>query len=216
MPLVEYDEQRVFLDLKDEVDEILVGDLLDEVTALFEAECGRAQVPFGKAQLGRVEVVPARPGSSELWLDYGIAAVSSVGMGPNVDAPTETLDPLDRSKLVYKVGERRLYRVDGGTWQAGSPVLSWARGGPLVPRGMYDGLPGIPSWVRVVYDTVADLPLTARLAVKRVAAAVYRQRHNEGMSSTTDGDLSEVIQEVASKDDTWKMAVKANRRLALS
>jgi hypothetical protein len=215
LPLVEYDEAREFLDLKDEVDEKLIGDLLDGVTAVFEAECGRAKVPYGKAQLGRAEVHPARPGSWELKLDYGIAAVSSIGLGVDPESPTETINPATPGVVRFTVGDRILYRIDGGTWDAGSPILSWARGGPLVP-GPRPGLewgPRQPGWVKLVYNTTADLPLTAQMAVKRVTAAIYRQRHKEGFSSKSGGDLTEVIQEVASKDDIWKLAVKAEKRL---
>jgi hypothetical protein len=212
MPLVDYEEQRSLLKLDPGTDEAFIGDLLDEATALFEGQCGRTKCPFSKAIPARVEILDARPGSNQLWLDYPIAVVSSIALGRNVEAPDETLAPANADQVVWRAGERILTRTDGGLWEANSPLLSFARGGAWPdPQCRARG----PSWVKVVYDTQADLPKDAKLAVMRAAAAVYNQRGLEGLTNKSAGDESQSVTATfamfADSDPAWKLAVENNK-----
>jgi hypothetical protein len=193
MPLVTYDEQQQYLDIPVGADKELIEDLIAETQALFEKEAGRSHAPFGAAQTGRIEIHPGDAGSSILTLDYPIATITSIGVGRDVAVPDETITPADTTTVVWTVGSRELYRVDGGYW-----------------RGWY------PTWVKVVYNTVADQPADAKLAVKRLVAGVYNQRGAEGLSTAQRGSRSLSVTAgfamLADKDPLWQMAVAAHRR----
>lgn len=207
--LVEYDEQRLFLDLEDTVDEVLIGEMLDGVTELFEKECGRERAPFRKEQTGRIELQLMRPGAYALYLDYPIKAVTSIELGRNPAAPDETLDPA----VAVTIDGRILLRTDGGLWEAGSPLLSFSRGGPWPPAsiGVSPGPSRVPGYVRVIYDTGADQPRDAKLAVMRATAMMYDQRGSEGAKSEGRGDWLRTLSRL-SEEDWWQRAVAANRR----
>jgi hypothetical protein len=137
-------------------DDALLTDLLEHLEALFESETGRAGMPFQDAANDQAEVHDGT-GSAHLYLNYPISNIDSVKIGYDESDPIETLDPTDVDELTYTVGHRRLSRTDGGTF----------------------GLAGKPRSVHVQYDTQADLPEDAQLAIKRAVAQVYRQRGSE-------------------------------------
>jgi hypothetical protein len=165
--------------------------LLDDVEAMFVAECGRQHAPFSAALTNRTEKQKAT-GSPTLVLDYPVADLDAVVLGFNSGSPDETLDPDDTDELIWEVGKHTVTRVDGGRF----------------------GRFGDPAYCHVTYDTVADLPDDASLAVKRVAAAVYRQRGSEDASSETIGGQAVSLASVAASDPVWVAAVANHRRSA--
>lgn len=174
-------------------DDALLDALIDDVEALFASETGRLITSFIAAGSARTEVIDAT-GSPSLYLDYPVAVLTSVVLGFDSAVPDETLTIADKNVLVYAVGSRRLVRTDGGVF----------------------GRVGWPRYVTVLYDYQADLALSAKLAIKSVASAVYRQRGSEGMKSETVGSFysytREDAQAATASSDFWKEAVAANAR----
>lgn len=166
--------------------------ILDRVEALFVAQCGRTAQPFAPSTEDRIERQRGT-GSAFLHLDYPISDVTTVKLGYDSSDPDETLDPDDKTVLVWDVGGQQLTRVDGGWF------------GPF----------GVPSYVQVTYDTQDDLPEDAGLAVLRVAAAVYWQRGSEDVTSETIGGQTSSLAQIATSDTSWTLAVEKYRREAL-
>lgn len=156
---------------------------------LFERLCDRAAAPFSDAIAARTEVHDGT-GSDALWLDYPIATLASVKIGRNPATPDESLNVADLDVLTYGAGERRIARVDGGTF------------------GDLDA----PRVVHVTYATADDLPEDAQMAVKRVLAQVYRQRGSEDASSETVSGYARTMANLAAQDAVWLAAVSAHKR----
>lgn len=186
--LVPLTEAQAYLDVDDAGDLEVLDLLIDQVEALFLAQTNRRERPFQAAQSGRTEVHDGT-GMELLFLEYPIAALTSVKIGANVATPDETLTVGDLDVLRYAVGRRRLARVDGGTF----------------------GDAGDPRVVHVTYDAQADLPTDAQLAVLRVVAAVFRQRGSEDASSERTAGFSTDLAKVAESDPLWQLAVNAHR-----
>lgn len=190
--------------------------LLEGAEGLFEAETDRSDTPFRTAQTARVEIQEAVTGP-KLWLDYPIAAVTAIALGVDVANPSETLDATVATQVVWRVGQRILTRTDGGLWSAsgGGAVLSWARGGPLVP----DDVEPRPSFVQVTYNAQAELPADATFAVLRLATQLYRQQGTEGIASeqldkyAVTYTSAATFADAARKDPAWAVAVAKHRRL---
>lgn len=186
--------------------------LLDSAEAVFESQVDRLERPFQAAQSGRVEIHEGI-GSTKLGLDYPIGTVTAIALGLDVAAPTETLSPADATKVVWRAGQRTLTRTDGGVWTSqGSALLSWARGGPLVP----DEFDTLPGYVKVTYDAADDLPADAKLAVLGLAALMYRQSGAEGVQSETLDNYSVTFAKASQVAETvpgWLPAVQRHRRL---
>jgi hypothetical protein len=168
--------------------------ILDQAEALFEAACGRAHAPFAAADTGREETLTGT-GAPSIFLDYPIDDVTEVLLGFDPANPDETLDPTDPAVLVWEEGGTRLTRVDGGKF----------------------GCLGDPAFVRVTYDTQAELPDDAKLAVLRMAATLYRGRGSEEVKSETMGPYSVTyaLSSAAATDPVWQTAVNAHARIAL-
>jgi hypothetical protein len=190
--LVGIEEFREFLGIEGTQDDAVLVPILEGVETWFNKECGRARVPFAPAQVGRVEHVRGT-GSHTVFLDYPIASVASVTLGFDAGSPVTTLYPLTPAVVVYSVGQAYLTRIDGG-WFGG---FSW------------------PSYVHVTYDTAADLPLDAALAVMRVAAAVFRQRGSEDETTSTIGGQQVSLTRAAQDDPVWQLAVANHLRAPL-
>lgn len=193
--LVTLAELKTYLgDAPASADDTLLTQLIDDVEALFASETGRALSSFQAAGSARTEVHDGT-GSSTLWLDYPIVALTSITLGYDASVPDETLTIADRNVLVYAVGERRIMRTDGGRF----------------------GRVGWPGYVQVVYDFGADLPDNAALAIKSVAAMAYRRRGSEAEKSETLGSFYShtMVDDIATVDPFWTMAVAANRRTLL-
>lgn len=195
------DDLALLLGLTDaqaELADDLLTALVDGAEGLFEADTGRAAIPFRAAQSGRVEI---RDGSRsrKLWLDYPVATVTAIAIGVDVGDPAETLAPADARKVVWRVGARLLTRTDGGSWGGGC----W------------------PAYVKVTYDAQADLPEDAKAAVLRLAAAMWGQRATltAGIASETLDNYSvtyttqSAFADVARQDPAWAIAVARHRRL---
>lgn len=173
---------------EDEAGADQVVELAGQVEALLLAQCRRTGRPFQAAASGRVERKDGTGGTS-CWLDYPVAALTSVLLGYNPADPIETLAVADPAVLVWQVGRKRLTRVDGGSF----------------------GAFGAPLYVQVTYDAAADLPTDAALAVLRVTAAIWRQRGAEDVSAERVGGYSAELEKVAEGDPVWQMAVQQYR-----
>jgi hypothetical protein len=167
-------------------------DLAGKVETLFLAQCRRTTRPFQAAAAARTERRDGTGGSS-CWLDYPIAALTSVKLGYDPATPLETLAVADPAVLVWKVGSRRLTRVDGGTF----------------------GAFGAPLWIQVVYDAGADLPTDAALPILRVTAALWRQRGAEDVTAERVGGYSADLAPIADSDPVWQMAIRQYRELVV-
>jgi len=164
-------------------------DILDRVQARLERECGRSGIPFVDAQSARTEVRDGT-GSCELYLDYPVSVLTSITLGFDHTNPVETLVVGD---LIYAAGSRRIVRVDGGRF----------------------GCFGAPRWVKVTYDTAADLPKDAADAVYQMAATEYRRRGSEEVRSETMGPYSVTYGDAGASTatDAWAAAVAAYMRV---
>ncbi len=190
MALVTYDDQAQYLGIPSGTDKQLLEDLLVQAQSLFENEVGRSNAPYGlPAGTVRTEVREGYPGSNILTLDYPIAAITSIGIGTDAAFPTETITPSDTSTVVWGVGTRNIYRVDGGYWQR------W-----------------VPSWVKVVYTTAADAPADVKLAIQEKVAELYLHRDKIGFSSVTRGARSWTMAEAGRNPSAWDTAVANHRR----
>lgn len=156
---------------------------------LFERLCDRAQAPFSDAITARTESHDGT-GGPELWLDYPVGALTSLKIGRSVATPDETLSVGDVDVLSVATGDRRLVRVDGGIF------------------GDLD----VPRIVHATYDTAADLPEDAQLAVLRVIAQVYRQRGSEDATSENVSGYARTMANLAAQDAIWLAAVAAHKR----
>lgn len=176
---------------EDEAGADQVVELAGQVEAFLLGQCARKDRPFQAASAGRIEYAEGS-GAATLWLDYPVAALTSVALGPDHTAPSETLVVNDQTKLVWSVGSPRLVRVDGGLF----------------------GAVDQPRFVKVTYDAGADLPSDATLAVLRVTAAIWRQRGAEDVTSERVGGYSADLAPAADSDPVWQ-AVVAQYRVPL-
>lgn len=162
---------------------------LDYVEATFEAQCGRREYPFSAALPNRTEVLDGT-GTCEVYTRYPIGTLTSVVLGDRVSTPDETLVVGD---LLYAAGTRRIVRTDGGWFGR------FARA----------------RYVHITYDTQADLPTDAKMAVLAEAARLYRARGSEDVQSETMGPYSiTVAKKVPGQDDpVWAAAIAANVRV---
>jgi hypothetical protein len=194
--LVTLAEQKAYLgDAPASADDAIIQALLDDAEALFESATLRAPGSYTAAALARTEVLDGT-GSTRLYLTYPIAAITSIKLGYDPAAPTETLSPTNKAVVVYGVGSRIITRTDGGKFG----TVRQAR------------------YVQVVYDHQGDLPADARLAIKSVAAVAYRRRGSEDVKSETEGNFYShtMVEDVAASDPFWKMAVVANTPVVIA
>lgn len=156
---------------------------------LFERLCDRAHAPFSDAIATRMETHDGT-GAPELWLDYPVASLTSLLIGRNPASPDETLNVASLEVLSFRVGERSLVRVDGGTF------------------GAFDA----PRVVHITYSTQDDLPVDAKVAVLRVIAQVYRQRGAEDAAIENAAGYARTMADLAAKDGVWLAAVQQHKR----
>lgn len=187
--LVEPAEAIEYLGIKDAQWSPMLDQLRLATIDLFERLCDRQGVPFSDAMPAREETHDGT-GAPELWLQYPIAAITAITIGRNPAAPTETLNPASLDVLAYAVGDRRVVRVDSGTF------------------GELDA----PRVVHVTYSTGDDLPAGAQLAVLRVLGQVYRQRGSEDAASENASGYARTMADLAGKDGAWVAAVQAHKR----
>lgn len=183
--LVEQAEIAAFLEI--EVDEYppALDALRVGAVKFFERRVGRTRAPFSDAITGRVEYHDGT-GDNELLLDYAPAAITSIA----ITAPTELLTAPDASVILVVPGERRITRPDGGIF------------------GEFD----IPRAVAVTYNTLADIPEDAQLAVMRVIAQVWRQRGSEDAAAETVSGYQRTFAHLAAQDPLFLGAVEDHKR----
>lgn len=176
-------------------DDAVLTAILDNVEALFESASLRAPGSYTAPASGRTEVLDGT-GSSRLYLTYPIVVLTSLKLGYDPAAPTETLSVANKNVVVYGAGSRIITRTDGGRF----------------------GTVGQPRYVQVVYDHLGNLPDDARLAIKSVAAMAYRRRGSEDVKSETEGSFYShtMIEDIAASDPFWQMAVAANRPVVIA
>jgi hypothetical protein len=160
-------------------------DLATSVETLLIKQCGREWRPFQAATAGRIERQDGT-GHGTLYLDYPIAALTSVTVG---STNPETLLVNDPSKLLWSVGSTRLRRADGGIFGA------W----------------GMGATVTVTYDTADDLPADAGLAVLRRVARIWRQRGAEDVRSEREGGWSADAALDVEGDPEWQKVIQNYR-----
>lgn len=173
----------------------VLTELLSNVQSIFESETGRSPGSYIAAGTARTEVKDGT-GSCNLYLDYPVTALTSVKLGYNPSVPDETLDVSSKLVIVWSSDSRRISRTDGGRF----------------------GKPGQARYVQVVYDYGADLPESAKLAIKSVCATAYRRRGSEEVKSETVGNFYSrtMIDEISSVDPFWQTAVQNNLRVAIA
>lgn len=169
------------------------GELLDRIRlqaiSEFVRDCHREHRPFQDAESGRVEVRDGT-GTREVWVDYPVGALTALTLGRTA-TPDETLDVSDPEVISWKEGDRRIVRVDGGVF----------------------GCKGSPNYVRVTYDAQADLPVDAANAVKRRAAAYWRESGTgEATAERRLGGLED-LPLPSDPDGGWDEAVTAHQEI---
>lgn len=193
--LVSVSELKSFLgDAPVSDDDAVLTALLDDVEASFTSASLRTPGFYTPATTARTEVLDGT-GSTRLYLTYPISVLTSVKLGYNAAAPTETLSVSNTSVLVYGVGSRVITRTDGGKF----------------------GTVRQPRYVQVVYDHAGNMPDDARMAIKSVAAMAYRRRGSEEAKSETIGAFYSrtMIEDIAASDPWWAKAVQANMPVVL-
>lgn len=134
----------------DSADPALLESALSASADLFSRACGRHERPFACGQLGRTETHDGT-GSREFYLDYPIAALTSV-------AVNGTPLTIGSTGVRFVAGRRRLVRVDGGVF----------------------GCVGEPFAIEAVYDAATDLPDAAKRAILNGAAILFRRGGSDG------------------------------------
>ena len=191
--LVTLNEAKDWMRVTDATEDTELQDVLDSLEDTFEEETNRLDIPFRAAQTARLEVRDGT-GSKRLWLDYPISTVTTIELGRDSADRDDTLDPTDVDEVVFKVGDRRISRTDGGIW------------------GKRDN----PLYVNVTYDAQADLPRMAKNAIIRLTAAFWRQRGVEGLSTRKLLDGSASMLKLFDETPEWGRAVKALTRYAIA
>lgn len=179
---------------------------LAQVEGLLEHECNRELTPFAAAAPARDETHDGT-GRDTLFLDYPVETVLDAVLGHDVLTPDVIIDVADPTELAVKPGERVLRRIsgDGGTFG-----LTTRRRGPV--QGPCWGRFRDPNFVHVTYDTADDLPDSAKLAVLRGTALVWRQRGVEEVTTQKMPDVTLVLKNMISGLPEWQKAVELNRR----
>lgn len=166
-------------------DETLLEELTEDVEKTLLRQCGRRLRPFVASADAQTFVLNGT-GCSELVLPYPIDDITSIKISADSDFsdPDETLDPDDADVVRWTVGERTIYREDGGSF----------------------GADGARRVVQVVYDHAEDKPASAQLAVKVAVATLYRQR---GSEDATRESLSGYTRDLSKYTDhpTWQDAL---------
>lgn len=195
-PLIQLWELKDYLgDAPASADDSLLTELIDNVSALFESETGRAPGSYIAAGTARTEVHNGK-GSADLYLDYPVVNLTSVKIGFDPASPDETLNVSDKQTINFALGSRRISRVDGGRF----------------------GQEGQSRIVQVVYDYGSDLPDSAKLGIKSVCAVAYRRRGSEEVKSESVGAFYSytMLDSIADADPFWQAAVAVNRRLVIA
>lgn len=168
----------------------LYTQLIDQVQAIFEAECNRHTRPFSRVQAARVEVHPGTA-TPHLWVEYPISTLTSIVLGYDTSVPDDTLDVDDKAVLVWGAGERRISRVDGHAF----------------------GCARYPRYVHVTYDAQADLPKAAKAAVLAGCKVLVGRLGSEGVASERIGgyqiDYASFVTADMANDPMWKLGVSA-------
>jgi hypothetical protein len=184
--LLSLEELQQFLGPDVDPDGELLERLLAEVEGRFLSDCNRAERPFQAAQTARTEIRDGT-GSNLLFLDYPVAALSTVITLGYASPWDESLTPSDASVIQYAVGSRRIARVDGGMF------------------GALDR----PGYVRVTYDAQADQPAPVKALLMRVIAAIYRESDTASASSDRRLVGNETLPLPADLAQDWAEMVRA-------
>jgi hypothetical protein len=178
-------------------DDELLSALLDNVEAMYERDTLHP-AGFYQAAASAVTVVLNGTGSSYLYLPYAIDDLTSISLGYDSASPLESLDVLSASVVSYGVGDKVVYRTDGGSF------------------GAY----GLRRYVHVVYDHLGNLPEDAKLPIMEVVASIYRNRGSEGMRSETLGSFysytRDEAQASAATNVNWQTSVALNRPVVMA
>lgn len=193
--LLDVAEVGVYVGVDDPDDDALLQSLITKAIAAFQASIGRTGRPYAAdPAIARIETRDGT-GSRDLWLDYPVAALTMpILIGHDSANPTETLDPADPAVLSWKVGSRRVTRVDGGWF----------------------GCLGSPNDVQVTYDAQADpLPEDVKFAVIRYIGAAYRESGRPEATGERVLDETAPLPFVADRDPTWTAAVDNHREVTV-
>jgi hypothetical protein len=182
--LAQLEEVRSYAGVETDLDDGLLQALIDRVEAAFLRRVNRDERPFQPAQPARVEIHDGT-GSSALYLDYPVAALTAAITFGYASPWDTSLAPTDPAVVSFVVGSRRVVRIDGGTF----------------------GELGRPNYVRVTYDAAADQPEDVKLAITRVTAALWRE--SGGTEATAERTLPDTqdLPPVAEADPFWQAAL---------
>lgn len=188
--LVSLAEMQRFIGPEADSDGDVIQEILDHVEDLFLGECNRRDRPFIATadSTARTEVHDGT-GTSLLTLNYPISELATdIKLGLDVADPDDTLTYNDVETLVYVAGKRSIERTDGGIF----------------------GYRDTPRYVHVTYKAAADVPESAQIGIKRVVAALYRQRGSEDASRES---LSGYTRDMANpmEDPMWLAGIRNGR-----
>jgi hypothetical protein len=178
-------------------DDDLLDALLDNVEAMYERDTLHEIGYYTDAATDRTEVLDGT-GTTRIYLDYPITALTSITLGYDSAAPDATLDVTSKRVVVFGVGSRSVTRTDGGRFGC----FRQAR------------------YVEVVYDHQGNLPEDAKLPIMEVVASLYRARGSEGMKSETVGSFysytRDDVQAAAATNVNWQQSVALNRAVVVA
>ena len=183
---------------------------LTQVEGLLEHDCNRELLPFQAAEPARAEIHDGT-GRSTLWLDYPVETVLDAVLGHDVTKPEVIIDVTDPTELAIKVGQRDLRRITGN---GGTFGLGGRRRG--IERGPAWGRFRDPNFVHVTYDTADDLPDSAKIAVLRGTALLWRQRGVEEVKTQRMPDVTLALKAMIADMPEWQKAVDLNRRVTVA
>lgn len=164
--------------------------LIDDVEAMFLADCGRPERAFAAADVARVEVHDGT-GTGYLFLQRNVMALTSVVLGLDTAVPDDTLDVADKTELAWQVGSNRLVRTDGGIF----------------------GYLCVPDYVHVTYSASVELPRDAALAVTQATAMLWRRMGSEEATSERIGPYSADFAKLLRHEPLWAAAVSHHREI---
>lgn len=168
----------------DASDEPTITPLLAGVEAMLTHDLGRTRAPFADEVAARVERHDGT-GSDRLFLHYPIVGATVIA---SITVDGETVASTD---YAYADGGRRVWRLDDQVF----------------------GEFGAPDAVVVTYKSAADWPPAAKVAVLRVAAALFNTRGSEEARDERVGPFGTSYIRAAEEDPVWQSVLRSHLAL---
>lgn len=173
----------------------IAGRMGAAIEAALNADCLRSERPFLVAptppavMAARTEVHDGTGGRS-LYLDFPVAALTTLVLGYDVSDPDTTLDVGDPTEVQFRVGHRRIRRLDGEF-----------------------GCQGQSGYVHVTYTPKADAPDDAVQVLMDEVARLWQQRGSQDAVLERYGGAH--VELAVERSAAWKAFVERHREVGL-